>query len=109
MRYFYIALNALVLPKLYEAYLLIRLAPGQGKDGPVLTDQGYYAGLAALFLGLFILVYGAFVVRRYKWFSDSTRINLAWAIIVSTILIDSSIIYYLNSIIEPEPEALTLL
>jgi hypothetical protein len=109
MRYLRILLNALVLPKLYIGYLLIRLAPNAAKDGVTLTETGYYTGVAVLLVGLLILFYGSFVLRRYKWLPGKTRTGMAWGLIAITVLVDSSIIYYLVSINGPDPEFFPLL
>jgi hypothetical protein len=109
MKYLRALLHALVLPKMYVAYLLIKLAPNPAKEGPVLEQNGYYAGVALLLGGLLLLFYGSFVAGKYKWLALSTRLLLLWVIIGVSIMLDSAIIYYLLSISGSETPFLTLL
>jgi hypothetical protein len=109
MLYLRAFLHALVLPKIYVAYLLITLAPHAAKEGPVLPQNDYYVGVGLLLGGLLLLFYGSFVTARYKWLPVVTRARLAWAFIGVTILLDSAIIYYLLSISRSDSAFLTLL
>lgn len=109
MRPLRILLHAFVLPAIYIAFQLIKLAPREIKDevpGSILKAD-YYALVGAFILMLLILFYGSFVTGQRRALPLQKRKMLVWVFIGVIVVVDSALIYYLNGIEQPAQEFLT--
>jgi membrane-bound metal-dependent hydrolase YbcI (DUF457 family) len=98
MRYPRIFLHALILPKLYIAYLLIKNAPSPANGDAMMEASSYYFGVVLLVTSLLVLFVASFITGRYKWISKVARKNIIFASIALLVIVDSTTIYYLRSI-----------
>ena len=96
MRKYRLMIHAMILPKFYIAYLLIKNAPNKADPEIGIQEQNYYVGMAILFCALLLLLYGSFVTRRMKRVPLHTKAGIGIAFIIALVLVDTGLIYYLK-------------
>ena len=101
MRPLRLLLHALLLPKIYIAFLLIKNAPNAARPDVGLAEKDYHLALLALVLAALILFYGSYVsggLKRQKHIPLQKRKGLIWAFIITLVAIDVFLVYYIHSI-----------